>query len=63
VGTWHDLELGRPIAALLDQCAELLGVDLTIVRKLAATIERTSAPTAPGSGASCSLTGLCQVCG
>ena len=32
VGTWHDPDLGRPIAAPLDQCAELLGVDLATVR-------------------------------
>jgi len=30
---------GRPIAAPLDQCAELLGVDLATVRELAAGIE------------------------
>jgi hypothetical protein len=39
VGTWHDPDLGRPIAAQLEQCAELLGVDLATVRKLAATVE------------------------
>jgi hypothetical protein len=39
VGTWHDPDLGRPIAAPLDQCAELLGVDLATVRELAAGIE------------------------
>jgi hypothetical protein len=39
VGTWHDLNLGRPIAAPLEQCAELLGVDLATVRELAANIE------------------------
>jgi hypothetical protein len=39
VGTWHDPNLGRPIAAPLEQCAELLGVDLATVRKLAAGIE------------------------
>jgi hypothetical protein len=39
VGTWHDPELGRPIAAPLDQCAELLGVDLATVRELAADVE------------------------
>ena len=39
VGTWHDPDLGRPIAAPLERCAELLGVDLTIVRKLAEGIE------------------------
>ena len=39
VGTWYDPELGRPIAAPLERCAELLGVDLATVRKLAADIE------------------------
>jgi hypothetical protein len=34
-----DPELGRPIAAPLDQCAELLGVDLAVVRELAAKTE------------------------
>jgi hypothetical protein len=33
----HDL--GRPIAAPLDRCAEPLGVDLATVRKLAANVE------------------------
>jgi hypothetical protein len=31
--------LGRPIAAPLEQCAELLGVDLAAVREVAATVE------------------------
>jgi hypothetical protein len=39
VGTWHDPDLGRPIAAPLEWCAELLGVDLATVRELAAGIE------------------------
>jgi hypothetical protein len=39
VGTWHDTDPGRPIAAPLDRCAELLGVDLATVRELAAGIE------------------------
>jgi hypothetical protein len=39
VGTWHDLELGRPIAAPLERCAELLGVDLATVGTLAANLE------------------------
>ena len=39
MGNWHDPELGRPIAAPLDQCAELLGVELATVRTLAATVE------------------------
>jgi hypothetical protein len=39
VGTWHDPDLGGPIAAPLDQCAELLGVDLAVVRELAANVE------------------------
>jgi hypothetical protein len=39
VGTWHDPDLGRPIAAPLARCAELLGVDLATVRELAAGIK------------------------
>ena len=39
MGTWHDLDLGRPIAAPLERCAELLGVDLATVGKLAAKVE------------------------
>jgi hypothetical protein len=39
VGTWHDLDLGWPIAAPLERCAELLGVDLATVRELAAKVE------------------------
>jgi hypothetical protein len=39
VGTWHDPELGRPIAAPLERCAQLLGVDLATVRELAAKVE------------------------
>jgi hypothetical protein len=38
VGTWQDPELGRPIAAPLEQCAQLLGVDLATVRKLATRV-------------------------
>ncbi|MFL6226887.1 MAG: hypothetical protein ACJ75K_29800 [Actinomycetes bacterium] len=39
MGTWHDPDLGRPIAAPLQQCAELLGVDLATVRELATTVQ------------------------
>jgi hypothetical protein len=39
VGTWHDPEGGRPIAAPLERCAELLGVDLATVCELAAGVE------------------------
>jgi hypothetical protein len=39
VRTWHDLDLGRPIAAPLEQCAALLGLDLTTVRELATSVE------------------------
>ena len=39
MGTWHDLDVGRPIAAPLQQCAELLGVDLATVRELAGNVE------------------------
>jgi hypothetical protein len=31
--------LGRPIAAPLERCAELLGVDLATIRKLAAKVK------------------------
>ncbi len=39
--TWErdDPYLNRPIAASLDRCAELLGVELTAVRKAAANVE------------------------
>jgi hypothetical protein len=39
VGTWHDLNSGRPIAAPLQRCAELLGVDLATIQKAAANVE------------------------
>jgi hypothetical protein len=39
VGTWHDPGLGRPMAAPLERCAELLGVDLATIRELAAGVE------------------------
>jgi single-strand DNA-binding protein len=39
VGTWHDPGLGRPIAAPLERCAELLGVDLASLRQAAAKVE------------------------
>ena len=39
VGTWHDVNVGRPIAAPLEQCAQLLGVDLATVHELAAKVE------------------------
>ena len=38
-GTWHDPDQGRPIAAPLERCAQLLGVELATVRALAATVE------------------------
>ena len=38
-GNWHDPDLGRPIAAPLEQCAELLGINLATVRNLAAKVE------------------------
>ena len=37
--TWHDGDVGRPIAAPLEQCAQLLGVDLATVHELAAKVE------------------------
>jgi hypothetical protein len=39
VGTWHDPDLGRPIAAPLERCAELLGVDLATVCEAAVNVE------------------------
>ena len=39
MGTWHEADLGRPIAAPLERCAELLGVDLATARELAAKVE------------------------
>jgi hypothetical protein len=39
VGTWRDPDLGRPIAAPLEVCAELLGVDLADICELAANVE------------------------
>jgi hypothetical protein len=38
-GTWHDPDLGRPIAAPLERCAELLGVDLATIGEAAANVE------------------------
>ena len=35
----HDPTLTRPIAAPLEQCAELLGVDLDAIREAAAHVE------------------------
>jgi hypothetical protein len=39
VGTWYDPDLGRPIVAPLERCAELLGVDLATIQEAAANIE------------------------
>jgi hypothetical protein len=39
VGTWHDPALDRPIAAPLQRCAQLLGVELATVREAAADVE------------------------
>jgi hypothetical protein len=38
VGTWYDPDLGRPIAAPLQRCAELLGVDLATIQEAAANV-------------------------
>src|SRR4029453_14922378 len=46
VGTWHDVDVGRPIAAPLEQCAQLLGVALATLRKLAPK----AAPYLPADG-------------
>jgi hypothetical protein len=39
--TWEGRhpDFGRPIAAPLEQCADLLGVDLATVREVAANVE------------------------
>ena len=39
MGTWHDPDLGRPIAAPLERCAGLLGVDLATLCEAAANVE------------------------
>jgi hypothetical protein len=39
VGTWHDPDLGRPIAAPLERCAEVLSVDLATICEAAANVE------------------------
>jgi hypothetical protein len=39
VGSWHDPDLGRPIAAPLQRYAELLGVDLATIPEAAAHSE------------------------
>ena len=39
MGTWQDPDLSRPIAAPLERCAEMLGVDLATIREVAATVE------------------------
>jgi hypothetical protein len=41
VRTWevNDPDFGRPIAAPLEQCAELLGVDLATIREVATNVE------------------------
>jgi hypothetical protein len=39
VGTWHDPDPGRPIAAPLERCTQLLGVDLATTRELATKTE------------------------
>jgi len=39
VGNWHDPDLGRPIAAPLERCAELLGGDLATICAAATNVE------------------------
>jgi hypothetical protein len=39
VGTWQDPDLGRSIAAPLQRCAQLLGVDLATIQEVAANVE------------------------
>jgi hypothetical protein len=55
VGTWEAdaPAYSRPIAAPLERCAELLGVDLTTVRRATASIEPYIRVDGTRSGASC----------
>ena len=39
MGTWHDPDLGRPIAAPLQRCAQLLGLELATLQGEAANVE------------------------
>ena len=39
MGTWHDPCLGQPIAAPLQRCAELLGVDVATIQEAATNVE------------------------
>ena len=39
MGTWHDPDSGRPIAAPLERCAELLGVDVATIQKAVANVQ------------------------
>jgi hypothetical protein len=36
---WHDGDVGRPIAAPLERCAEVLGVDLVTIQEATANVE------------------------
>jgi hypothetical protein len=38
VGTWHDPNLGRPIAVSLERYAELLGIDLATICQAVANL-------------------------
>jgi hypothetical protein len=48
MATWHDWNLGRPLAAPLEQCAQL-GVDPATVHELAAKVEPRADATRIGS--------------
>ena len=39
MGTWHDPDLGRPIAPPPERCPELLGVDPATIRGAATDVE------------------------
>ena len=39
VGTWHDPDQSRPIAAPLQRCAQLLAIDLATIQEAAANVE------------------------
>ena len=57
--TWerHDPDRHRPIAAPLDRCAELLGVDLATNQRIAANVEPYIRADGTASGAQCSSSG------
>jgi hypothetical protein len=54
VGTWHDPDLGRPIAAPRSDAPSCSASTCPSCARWPPRLRRTSAPTTPGSGTSCS---------